>query len=113
MILEGIVTTVSAAGEVNIAPMGPDVPNGAQPRRGDRQPDKHSRRDGSQATRILRGRGRTGLDRLPRDRDRRSLEHGPRLPHLRPRDTLTGGTVLPGFQLSIGEWFQRATGGQP
>ena len=28
-------------------------------------------------------------------------------------DTLTGGTVLPGFQLSIGEWFQRATGGQP
>ena len=26
-------------------------------------------------------------------------------------DTLTGGTVLPGFQLSISEWFQRAQGG--
>ena len=26
-------------------------------------------------------------------------------------DTLTGGTLLPGFQLSISEWFQRAQGG--
>ena len=66
---------------------------------------RNTLRAGQEATRILPGRGPTGLDDrpIPADRPRR---FGPdRAIDLDPSGTLDGGDVLPGFVLPLGELF--------